>query len=734
MLRKVCSYILAVSCVLAIAGCADDVAVNPEGVMLNLEIADVRAGVATRAVPAELPKPVQEAFRLAIVNEQGRTVYDDAFAPSVGPFAPGRFTLGVGYGEDVLALDAPCYAGETSASIYKGLENVIRINARVANALMSIVYADVSFFEENFESFGVSFTLDGRTVSLNGPSPAQSAYFPAGSVPEITFHAERKDGRTVAISLDRSLASRLPLEAGRHAKVTIGVSADKVEITKVDVEEVTIAETIPPSWLPKPRTQAVGFDENGVLHNVETLKVDQAKIDFTTSSTLQDVELTLDIQDPAYSHLTGTHLLSAMTSAQLESLRLAGIDLPAAGTEGGTINLTRFATNLQTNEGNTTTNTLSLRVKANDRWDTESPQTYSIVVEKPVFGLNLDPRKVWTKTIVLDETRVDLGDPELIRAKLRYQYSTDGGTTWQFFSQGTIQQFHEQPDTPNLQLRAILREGLVSDAISCTLETPAQLPNSDMEEWHYTNVARKMNCYYPWNDGGTAFWNTNNPYTTRYKSSSSWFNSGSNPYNCMPAVSYVVPGHTGSRAAEIRSTASGRGNTLPSNVLNLNKVPGELFTAEISVHQGGTSAKPSGDNYTVDPLGRSFASRPTALHFWYKYAPLNGDAWRAKIVLLDADNNTIIEKNLESSDARSNWAEQTVSLDYLPDAVYAKCSRIFVVFSSSVHDTRNDEMPWQAYDDGYSLWEGDNLVPKKDTKCWIGSILTIDDISLIYDK
>lgn len=734
MLRKVCSYILAASCVLAIAGCADEVAVTPEGVMLNLEIADVRAGVATRAVPAELPKPVQEAFRLAIVNEQGRTVYDDAFAPSVGPFAPGRFTLSVGYGEDVLALDAPCYAGETSASIYKGLENVIRIDARVANALMSIVYADVSFFEENFESFGVSFTLDGRTVSLNGPSPAQSAYFPAGSVPEITFHAERKDGRTVAISLDRSLASRLPLEAGRHAKVTIGVSADKVEITKVDVEEVTIAETIPPSWLPKPRTQAVGFDENGVLHNVETLKVDQAKIDFTTSSTLQDVELTLDIQDPAYSHLTGTHLLSAMTSAQLESLRLAGIDLPAAGTEGGTINLTRFATNLQTNEGNTTTNTLSLRVKANDRWDTESPQTYSIVVEKPVFGLNLDPRKVWTKTIVLDETRVDLGDPELIRAKLRYQYSTDGGTTWQFFSQGTIQQFHEQPDTPNLQLRAILREGLVSDAISCTLETPAQLPNSDMEEWHYTNVARKMNCYYPWNDGGTAFWNTNNPYTTRYKSSTNIFNSGSNPYNCMPAVSYVVPGHTGSRAAEIRSTASGRGNTLPNNVLNLNKVPGELFTAEISVHQGGSSAKPSGDNYTVDPLGRSFASRPTALHFWYKYAPLNGDAWRAKIVLLDADNNTIIEKNLESSDARSNWAEQTVSLDYLPDAVYAKCSRIFVVFSSSVHDTRNDEMPWQAYDDGYSLWEGDNLVPKKDTKCWIGSILTIDDISLIYDK
>ncbi|MDE5981110.1 MAG: DUF4493 domain-containing protein, partial [Bacteroidaceae bacterium] len=483
MLRKVCSYILAASCVLAIAGCADDVAVDPEGVMLNLEIADVRAGVATRAVPAELPKPVQEAFRLAIVNEQGRTVYDDAFAPSVGPFAPGRFTLSVGYGEDVLALDAPCYAGETSASIYKGLENVIRIDARVANALMSIAYADAGELEEYFESFGVSFTLDGCTVSLDGPSPAQSAYFPAGSVPEITFHAERKDGRTVAISLDRSLASRLPLEAGRHAKVTIGVSADKVEITKVDVEEVTIAETIPPSWLPRPRTQAVGFDENGVLHNVETLKVDQAKIDFTTSSTLQDVELTLDIQDPAYSHLTGTHLLSAMTSAQLESLRLTGIDLPAAGTEGGTINFTRFATNLQTNEGNTTTNTLSLRVKANDRWDTESPQTYSIVVEKPVFGARVLPGNIWTREFTISPLRaedVTKGNFDGLSKNITYQVQQNG--VWMTLSDRTVRSL--TPSTA-YTIRACYRGCVYSDPMTVNTfpVTPLRNGNFDDEQW-----------------------------------------------------------------------------------------------------------------------------------------------------------------------------------------------------------------------------------------------------------
>ena len=739
MLKRYLSYILAAFAALTVAGCADDLTVAPDGVMLRLEITDVSPGVSTRAVPAELEKPVQEMFHLAIVSaESGRTVYDDAFASSVGPFAPGRFALSVSCGTDELALDAPCYAGTATASIYKGLHNVISIDARVANALMSIAYqADGrEELDEVFESYGVTLTLDGKEVSIDGPDATQSAYFPAGSVPQVTFHAVRKDDqRAVSVSLDAALAAKLPLEAGQHAKVTLGVDLDRVQIAKVDIEEVTISQTIPPSWLPKPKTSVSGFDEQNALSLVETDLVENAHYTFSTSSQVQDLEFSIQLADPSFSHVNGSYTLSTLTSSERAALEAIGIRLPNIGDEQGDIDFSALLTNLCCDlSTDVSTSTFSLRVKANDRWDAEDPTVLSVNMRKPQFALNLDPRNVWSKTIYLDETRVDVGTPERVRAKLRYQYSNDGGATWQFFSAGTTQQFRNHPDNRDLQVRAFLRDGLVSDVVNCTLETPAQLPNSDMEEWHYKNVARKMNTYYPYNEGATAFWNTNNPYTTRYVSTFSWFNAGSNPYNCMPAVSYVLPGHTGSRAAEIRSTASGRGNTLPSNVLNLNKVPGELFTADISVKRGGTDAIPSGDNYTVDPLGRSFASRPTALHFWYKYAPLNGDAWRAKIVLLDADNNTIIEKNLETSGASSTWAEQTVSLDYLPDAVYAKCSRIFVVFSSSIHDTRNDEMPWQVYSDGYSLWEGENLVLKNDTRCWLGSILTIDDIELIYDK
>ena len=488
MLKRYLSYILAAFAVLTVAGCADDLTVNPDGVMLRLEITDVSPGVSTRAVPADLEKPVQEMFHLAIVSaESGRTVYDDAFQSSVGPFAPGRFALSVNCGTDELALDAPCYAGTATASIYKGLHNVISIDARVANALMSIAYqADGrEELDEVFESYGVTFTLDDKEVSIDGPDATQSAYFPAGSVPQVTFHAVRKDDqRAVSVSLDAALAAKLPLEAGQHAKVTLGVNADRVTITKVDVEEVTIAETIPPSWLPKPKTSVSGFDADGTLHNVETNTTGEVKADFTTSSALQDVELTLDIQDPAYAHLSGTHLLSQMSAEEIETLRTAGIELPTLGAEAGTITLTRFATNLQTDKGAETTNTLALRVKANDRWDTESPQTYSIVVEKPVFGARVLPGNIWTREFTISSLRaedVTKGNFDVLSKSITYQIQQPDGT-WTTLNERTAKNL--TPATA-YTIRVCYRGCVYSDpmAVNTFPITPLRNGNFDDEQW-----------------------------------------------------------------------------------------------------------------------------------------------------------------------------------------------------------------------------------------------------------
>lgn len=724
MLRKVCSYILAASCVLAVAGCADDVAVNPEGVMLHLEIADVSAGVDTRAVPAELPKPVQEQFRLAIVNEQGRTVYDDAFAPSVGPFAPGRFTLSVGYGEDVLALDAPCYAGETTASIYKGLQNVISIDARVANALMSIAYqADGrEELDEVFESYGVTFTLDGRTVSIEGSDPTASAYFPAGSVPAVTFHAVRRDdGRAVSTSLDAALAAKLPLEAGQHAKVTLGVNADRVTITKVDVEEVTITQTIPPSWLPRPKTSVSGFDAAGTLHNVETEEAGEAKVDFTTSSALQDVELTLDIQDPAYSHLTGTHLLSAMSAEEIETLRLAGIDLPAAGTENGTINLTRFATNLQTDKGATTTNTLSLRVKANDRWDTESPQTYSIVVEKPVFGARVLPGNIWTREFTISPLRaedVTKGNFDVLSKSLVYQIQQPDGT-WKSFSGRT--QNSLTPATAYI-IRAYYREGITSEPMTVNTFPLTVLENGNLDA-PWTESGNDQTSY-KWlgsSGHGRRFsfpgWATLNEMTAGYESST--FNyvytsrSGTRPTGTHDSR-YLPSGYAddavSGTALWLGTIGWGSGSTTGN--YGTSKTPGELFLGSITDINGASCTK----NY-----GISYGSHPTALTFYYKYKNVSDDHALAEIGLYH-DDTLLGECKVQYGD-QAVWKQEKIELAYdeSDEMLALMPNKLVVKFSSGENTTVNR-----------AITSGTSGVPT--CAFFTGSQLWLDEIALVYDK
>ena len=81
-------------------------------------------------------------------------------------------------------------------------------------------------------------------------------------------------------------------------------------------------------------------------------------------------------------------------------------------------------------------------------------------------------------------------------------------------------------------------------------------------------------------------------------------------------------GRNGGKAAELRNTAAGRGNTkfIGHTELDLNKVAGELFTGDIEVVTGGTAADPDGDHYTITK-GKAFNTRPTALHFYYKYVP-----------------------------------------------------------------------------------------------------------------
>lgn len=141
----------------------------------------------------------------------------------------------------------------------------------------------------------------------------------------------------------------------------------------------------------------------------------------------------------------------------------------------------------------------------------------------------------------------------------------------------------------------------------------------------------------------------------------------------------------------------------------------------------------NGDDSYSREKNASFPSRPTSLHFYYKYAPYNSDTWSAHIELLDADKNVIISSDFTASETVNDWKEAIVPLNYNDNETYGKCAYIYIIFSSTVN--AGDNMPYREITQTYYL-QGSNGTLSSQTydPAYVGSVLTIDDLSLIYDK
>lgn len=734
-MKKILLYILPWITVSGLhTGCQDE-NIAVEGGRFNIVLQDQSASAPVRSLPFDLTDELARQFTLHITREDGHPSFNgslEAYRQDAPALKPGNYQLQASYGDNqLLAIDAPYYLSEPAmAAIQAHDVTDVELLCHVANSLASFSFSDPDITEDLLSQYEFVARCGGESVSCTAED-GRNPYFREGASVDFYLKGSTTDGK----SFDYKFASIAAAQAQKNYKYTLTVGSSQngnaiigIEVS-TSVESITINETLPQEWLPKAKLEANGFGEAHTLDYRETTDAVTAAINFRSLTPVEDMELTLDFNDPNLQTLSKTYLFSTLSETDRQALTAAGISLPELNRETGTIDFTAMTSRLWcADDGSTLSNHISVRVKSNKRWS--DAEEYTINTLRPEFNIAVNENDFWSKEFAVRELNVTAGNVERIQSNLVFQYSTDG-TDWKNCSDGMKQKFNTHPENKNYKVRALYRGKLASNAEDVTLETPTQMPNSDMEEWYFEKVAQTINTYNPWSSGASSFWNTNNAYTTRYNSSGLWGIGGAEPYNSFPAVSYVVGGHSGSRAAELRNTASGRGNTLPSNVLELNKVAGELFTANVEVTQGGTAAIPNGDHYTIDTNGRSFSTRPTALHFWYKYAPLYNDTWRARIVLMDENHATIIEKELTSSSSQNDWTEETLTLDYTDDADYKKCRYIYVVFSSTTQAGSN--MPYESKS-GYALWEDNNLVNKNKSKSFIGSVLTIDDISLIYDK
>lgn len=671
--------------------------------------------VTTKSTPAELGKPVKEQFSLKIVKEStGSTLYDGIFISDQIPASAGLYTVTATYGNNpLLGLDTPYYKGEEAGvEVTEGETRTVNLSCKVANALTSVTYEEPEKFDALFSSYGLKVSVDNQFVTINNNNAQKSAYYRAGTIPTFQFVGTLKDnGQAVSMTLeDDKLKNADTFGAGKHCKLTLKVkpatSGVILTVAKVEVENVTISETIPVEWLPKPKIEAEGFEGNSLSFAETESKA--ATVKLNTATALQDLKIKFNFADPQFAAFNQEYQLSTLSEDTRKDLEeKLGITLPAIGDSSPSIQLDNLIARLQTNAGEATANTIELDAQANGRWsheDAEANRSYTLNCNKPEFTVSAYPGNIWTKEFTMNalmEEQVVSGDFAKLNSDMTYQFSTNN-KDWSNLGED-LRKADLTPGT-TYYIRGLYRGVIASEAVEVKTYPIIELENGDMEDWSYTDGPQAS-----WPDKGP-FWkrwyinNNRNDNQEGWCSLNGLTTSNNDPkaYISNSGTERTTDCHSGEYAAEIKTIGWGNGTTAASPISSITTItPGELFLGKM-------------DNIT--PIyGKTFNSKPTKLKFYYKYSPEGEHTFKVTISLKQGD--IIIATNEFNGESTDTYIEKTLDFIYNSENVTENVQTLFIQFTSG--DNEKSEV------DKASISRGSRHV---------GNKLYIDDISLIYDK
>ena len=262
-----------------------------------------------------------------------------------------------------------------------------------------------------------------------------------------------------------------------------------------------------------------------------------------------------------------------------------------------------------------------------------------------------------------------------------------------------------------------------------------------MEDWYREDgKSSNQKWYYPWAQGASdAAWNTYNPVSMSQGGSGT----SGYAYKATSGTVFTADAKSGSSAAQIRTVGWGSSNKASANATNRwafstckHVSAGQLFLGN---WEGVEAIQDATPNYGIE-----FASRPTSMTFWYKYAMMNrngndnGQKGVAIIRMLDAAGNVISEQTAEI-DSNANYSDVSADTDYSVNGQYAektlaltypvpaaKAAKIVVIFKSTQLSTSELE----------DRKNQDNMRPPKPLNLsnheYLGSSLLVDDITLNY--
>ena len=278
--------------------------------------------------------------------------------------------------------------------------------------------------------------------------------------------------------------------------------------------------------------------------------------------------------------------------------------------------------------------------------------------------------------------------------------------------------FDVLPEKKNYLVRALYRDEIVSETNDVELEVPTQLPNSGMEDWYIETKTKSSTwpfpdktyyTFHPYLEGSanSSWWDTNNDKAQGGTVVGTIWYEG-----CFAScVSYTNDAHEGLKAALMYVSGCGDGYANTSGSYVGGAMVGSLFLG-------------SYDSGIVQ--GHSFASRPTSLSFWYKYKPYNSDAFKVVVSLKNGEKEiaTGTYEPQAYSEEDNGYAQATVNFNYSDET--EKPTTICVQFLASNKTSLSSD----DFEKGTTI----TYPVVGNWTVHMGSVLKVDDISLVYDK
>ena len=670
------------------------------------------------ATRAEVPEGSLDAddFKVEIINPAGVVFkrwatyaeYKAQEESAVQMNAGGPYTLRATLGDSTASgWDAFFFMGEKEFTVIPQETVDVSAVCRMANVKVAVEYGENIVGE--YVSYETTVSSSRGTLVFDMQHKDESGYMPPAPL-TVDVELVDKNGKPWYFR------NGSQIQAAPGDFITIRLNTDPVPAYEVGLtitvdrttNDSTINVGIPSYMLPKDAPLLVpetgGFDAEGKLSVVEGTEPDAA-VSLNAVSGIAGCTMTVN----------SAYLASLGWSATLDFLALSADEknilerdgLVYAVEEGGTmgtIDLSAVARRFAyTEDGEGTSHSFTIRLT--DALGKAAEATFVITPAAASKSIaEISEGNVWAARIENVVLSTEDGDPELLYPEVRAeggQWTRPSCTSTSV--SGTTNTFTITGLTPGTgySVRARYNNGASETVREVTTEEAQQVENAGFEEWsEWEYVAYdiigsvKQTSYGPYSNDGSKWWDTNNAETT-VKSTTP----GNMTFKSFPMVSYVG-GRNGGRAAQMMLIAVS--NTATSWSAPIPTVGfGKVFTGVF----GGVQ-------------GRSFASRPSKLNFWYKYSSFESDSFKAYISVKNGDT-VIGEATYSSSDSRSEWTQMSVDIAY--SRTDLKADTIYIEFVSA-----SDSNKWQY---NMSIAYGGD----KTANVHGGSILTVDDIELIYE-